>query len=543
VTGPSLFGRVRELPTNMAIYGLGDVAISIVNFLLLGLYVRYLSADDYGVLGLLGSVEVIAKIVFRFGLDGSFMRFFYDCETEEERQRLASTIFFFLLAVNGVVLLALLAVTPLLSHAMFGSAHESTALRLVLLNTFAIGFTFIPFHVLRIERRSTTFSLLTLARSALTVVLRLVLVVGLHMAVIGVVLADLLVTAALMVVLLKWFAPLIRPMFSRADLRKSLSFGAPRVPHAAAQQVMAVADKPILTLFTTVQDIGVYSMAVSFGLTQKLFLSAFESAWAPFYYATMREPDAGRVFRIVTTYGVAVLALLTVGLSVVGRDVAEAMTHGFFIAPDDPRWQAIGSIITWTAVGVLLQGVYLLTSIGLNITKRTEYYPVATMVAAATNVGLNFLLIPRYGIVGAGYANAAAYGVQAILGGIFSQRFYPVAYEWTRLARVVVIALVAYLIAHSIPSIRFERVFVRSSLAPLPDILVRGTAVVIVYVGLLAVSGFFHAEELATLRGMRRLLRGRTPVVTGPDTTELAGEIVSTDLPQADATVAAKPRD
>src|SRR4029079_16707966 len=179
--------------------------------------------------------------------------------------------------------------------------------------------------------------------------------------------------------------------------------------------------------------------------------------------------------------------------------LAAAMTHGFFIAPDDPRWQAIESIITWTAVGVLLQGVYLLTSIGLNITKRTEYYPVATMVAAATNVGLNFLLIPRYGIVGAGYANAAAYGVQAILGGIFSQRFYPVAYEWTRLARVVVIALVAYLIAHSIPSIRFERVFLRSSLAPLPDILVRGTAVVIVYVGLLAVSGFFHAEELATL--------------------------------------------
>ena len=369
---PPLLARIRELPTNMAIYGLGDVAISIVNFLLLGLYVKYLSAEDYGVLGLLGSVEVVAKIIFRFGLDGSFMRFFYDCQTEEERQRLASTIFFFLLAVNGAVLVVLLAATPALSRAMFSTAHQSTALRLVLLNTFAIGFTFIPFHVLRIERRSTTFSLLTLARSTLTVMLRLVLVVGFHMAVVGVVLADVFVTAALMVVLLRWFAPLIRPVFSRADLRKALAFGAPRVPHAAAQQVMAVADKPILTLFASMQDIGVYSMAVSFGLTQKLFLSAFESAWAPFYYATMREPDAGRVFRVVTTYGVAVLALLTVGLSVVGRDVAAAMTHGFFIAPDDPRWQAIGSIIAWTAVGVLLQGVYLLTSIGLNITKRTR---------------------------------------------------------------------------------------------------------------------------------------------------------------------------
>ena len=540
---PPLLARIRELPTNMAIYGLGDVAISIVNFLLLGLYVKYLSAEDYGVLGLLGSVEVVAKIIFRFGLDGSFMRFFYDCHTEEERQRLASTIFFFLLAVNGAVLVVLLAATPDLSRAMFSTAHQSTALRLVLLNTFAIGFTFIPFHVLRIERRSTTFSLLTLARSTLTVMLRLVLVVGFHMAVVGVVLADVFVTAALMVVLLRWFAPLIRPVFSRADLRKALAFGAPRVPHAAAQQVMAVADKPILTLFASVQDIGVYSMAVSFGLTQKLFLSAFESAWAPFYYATMREPDAGRVFRIVTTYGVAVLALLTVGLSVVGRDVAAAMTHGFFIAPDDPRWQAIGSIIAWTAVGVLLQGVYLLTSIGLNITKRTEYYPIATMAAAVTNVGLNFLLIPRFGIVAAGWANAAAYGVQAILGAAFSQRFYPVAYEWGRLARVALFAVLAYVAGRSLPSIRLEHVFVRSGLAPLPDILVRGTTVVVVYVGLLAVSGFFHAEELGTLRGLRRVWGGRTPVVTAPDTTELAGEIVSTDLPQAGETVVAKPQE
>src|SRR4051812_21435761 len=155
----------------MAIYGLGDVAVSIVNFLLLGVFVKYLSASDYGVLGLLGSVEVVAKIVFRFGLDGSFMRLFYDCEDDRSRQRLASTIFFFLLALNGVVLTALLAAAPALANLMLGGQAHTTALRVVLLNTFAMGFMFLPFHVLRIERRAVTFSLLTLARSVLTIVL------------------------------------------------------------------------------------------------------------------------------------------------------------------------------------------------------------------------------------------------------------------------------------------------------------------------------------------------------------------------------------
>jgi O-antigen/teichoic acid export membrane protein len=527
-----LFPKIRDLSKNMAIYGLGDVAVSIVNFLLLGIFVKYLSAADYGVLGLLGSVEVVAKIVFRFGLDGSFMRLFYEADDERSRQRLASTIFFFLLGLNGIVVVALLAAAPWIAGALLGGPTHTAALRLVLLNTFAMGFTFLPFHVLRIERRAVTFSLLTLARSVSTIVLRLVLVIGFGMQVLGIVLADLIVTMALMAVLIRWFAPLIRLTFSREVARDALAFGLPRVPHATAQQVMAVGDKPILKLFVTFQDIGIYSMAVSFGLTQKLFLSAFESAWAPFYYAAIREPDAPRVFRVVTTYGVAVLALLTAGLSAVGMDLAKGMTRGFFLAPDDPRWSAFATVITWTAIGVLLQGIYLLTSIGLNITKRTQYYPVATIAAAATNVGLNFMLIPRYGIVGAAWANGASYATQAALGFIFSQRFYRIDYEWGRLARIGLIAVVSATLARTVPHVQLPGVNSRASMAALPDAILRGTTVVVVYLGLLAVTRFFNADELRWLRALGRS-RPAPVVAPAPDSTEMAGEIVATDVMDA----------
>ena len=74
-----MFQKIRELSKNLAIYGLGDVAIQIVNFALLGVYVQYLSKTDYGILALLGSVEAVTKLFFRWGVDGSFMRFWYDC--------------------------------------------------------------------------------------------------------------------------------------------------------------------------------------------------------------------------------------------------------------------------------------------------------------------------------------------------------------------------------------------------------------------------------------------------------------------------------
>jgi O-antigen/teichoic acid export membrane protein len=524
-----LGSRLRELSKNITIYGLGDVAVSIVSFFLLPIFVDYLDARDYGVLGILGSLEVIGKIVFRFGLDGSFMRFFYDCEDETDRRRLASTIFFFLLALNGAVLTPLLIFAPRIATSLFGTPAYATALRLLLVNTFAIGFTFLPFHVLRIERRSTIFSALTLARSVMTIVLRVVFVILLRMHVTGIYLADVLVTAGVMMALTRWFAPLIRPIFSWTTLKETLAFGAPRVPHAGAQQVMAVGDRFILNMFARVDEVGIYQIAVSFGLTEKLFLSAFESAWAPFYYATVREADAGRVFRTVTTYGFAVLVLLTAGLSATGRDLVQAMTHGRIMAPSDPRWVQVSTVVTWTAVGVLLQGVYLLTSIGLNITKQTQYYPIATMVAAATNVGLNFLLIPKYGMVGAAWANGACYAVQAVLGYVFSQRFYPISYEWGRMARVAAAGIAACLTARALPSIHFVSSDPRSVMASLPDAFVRGATVVAVYVALLGVTRFFHANELQALRAMWRLQR--KPRVAGtPDSTELAGAIVATDV-------------
>jgi O-antigen/teichoic acid export membrane protein len=525
-----VFSKIRELSKNITVYGLGDVAVSVINFFLLGIYVLYFSAADYGVINVLGGLEVVAKIAFRFGLDGSFMRFFYEVGEGRGRQRLASTICFFLLALDGAVLVGLLAAAPWLSASLLGGTAYVNALRLMLINTFAIGFTFIPFHVLRMEQRTKTFSLLTLVRSVLTIVVRLVLVTKLGLGITGLYLADALVTVVVMAALAPWFAPLIRPMFSTETLRESLAFGLPRVPHAAAQQITAVGDKFILTLLgMPLTAIGVYGVAVSFGLAQKLFLSAFESAWAPFYYATIRERDAQRVFRTIATYGVAVLALLTAGIAAVGRDALKAMTHGRLLTPADPRWTDVSIVVAFTSLGVFFQGIYLLTSIGLNITKRTEYYPVATVTAAAVNVGLNFLLIPRLGIVGAAWANGIAYAMQAGLGYVLSQRFYPIAYEWGRIVRIVIAASAAYVFAMLLPSIHIAA-DPRSTLASVPDVLMRGATVVAIFGGLLALTGFFHAGELAALGALRRRGQPVQAHVRATDSTEMAGDIVATDL-------------
>ena len=175
----------------------------------------------------------------------------------------------------------------------------------------------------------------------------------------------------------------------------------------------------------------------------------------------------------------------------------------------------------WIALGVIFQGIYLVGSIGLVITKQTTWYPIATGIAAAVSLAANGVLISRYGLMGAAWANALAYATLALVTVVFSQRVYPIAYEWSRLIRIVVAGVVGYAAARAV--------------APEPSnavigLLVHGTVAAAGYAAVLFVTGFFHAGEIRMLREVRaRVLSRARPAAREPEPTdvEMAGEIVA----------------
>lgn len=513
-----MFQRLKGLGRDLAVYGAGDVATQAISLLLLPVYVRFLSPGDYGVLALLLSVEVLTKIVFRWGVDASFMRMYYDCPDQPARRLLASTIFIFLLVANGLALAVALACAPALARQLFGSPSQVPVLQLLLVNTFLGGFFFIPFHELRIQRRSPQFMALTITRSLCTIVLRLTLVIGLHLGVLGVVVADLIATVLFGALMLPRFIALIGPVFSRKLLGEALRFGLPRVPHGLAQQTVAVSDRYVLSLYATLHEIGLYSIGASFAMGLKLFLNAFEYAWAPFYFAIMREPDAKPTYRLVATWGAAVLVGLAMLVSAGASQIVAIMTT--------PLFHGAAAVMPWIAVSVVLQGLYLLTSIGLNVTKRTEFYPMATGLAAATSVGANLALVPRYGVIGAAIANTLSYGVLAVVSAFFAHRVYPIGYEWGRMARAGAAGLFGYVAA----------VLIVPGSWPAPLGLAGRAAVAsLVFVGLLALTGFLTSAErrrLVQLWGNARRQRSQRTLqaeaeIELSETAELAGNVVS----------------
>jgi hypothetical protein len=139
------------------------------------------------------------------------------------------------------------------------------------------------------------------------------------------------------------------------------------------------------------------------------------------------------------------------------------------------------------------------------------------------------LLVPQFGVVGAAWVNASAYFVLASVAFALSQRVYPYALEWGRMARLALAATGAWLLAMQLPD----------SLSPLVGLIARGLVVCAAYPVLLLALGFYDGRELRTVGRIAARLRARrtntpeTPAaLDGP--VEAGGAILEVPLVQDD---------
>jgi O-antigen/teichoic acid export membrane protein len=484
--------RLKDFSKSVVIYGAGDAAIALVSVFLLPIYVRFrfLTTADFGAIALIGSIEAFAKVVNRWGLDGAFMRYYHDRPDGPDRQRMTSTIVWFMIVVNGVLLMLALAGSAWLARAIALPSEYVLALRLMLANMFLMAFTVLPQHVMRMRQAAAVFSTFTFARSTGTILGRVLLVIGFRTGVAGIYATDLVLTVILLPLMWPWVRPLVTRAFSWTELRQLLRFGLPRLPHGLASQTLDGSPKLMLGQTVSADLVGVYQNGATLGAGVAYFKNALENAFAPFYYATARQDGAREVFAKVATYGVAVFVLLVAGTTAVSRDVILLLLK--------PEYLDALPVVPLIALAFAIQGVYQLTSIGLNLTGRTEFYPVATIVAALVSVALGSWMIPRYGLIGAGVTVLVSYATQAVVAFSLAQRVYHVRYERARLLRVVVAGAAGAAAGLWLPAMR-----------PLAGLLLRGATTTIVFAACLWVTGFFRPTERAFLQEMLTRLRQR----------------------------------
>jgi O-antigen/teichoic acid export membrane protein len=150
------------------------------------------------------------------------------------------------------------------------------------------------------------------------------------------------------------------------------------------------------------------------------------------------------------------------------------------------------------ATGVTLYALYLVLVVAIGRVGRTEFSFPVTATAAGANIGLNLALVPPHGLVGAGIALVGSYLVMLVLMYLVTRRYFPVPFQWGRLARIVGIAAALFAVGElTLPTAGAGGFLLRAALVPLLGLL-------------LYASGFFQAEELRYMRRLGERLRARS---------------------------------
>ena len=492
-----MFNNVRRISRQLAAYGTADVAVLAVNLLLLPLYTRVLSTTEYGALALLLVCEAFLKVVNRWGLDASFLRFYYDYRTEEERKTLGGTIAGFLTVANSALLIGLLTAAAPINRRLFGSLEFAAAYRLLVLNNFAGAFLFLPLGLLRIQERSRLFAMLTFLRSFGTVLFRLILVIGLRYGVMGIVLADVIVTALLLAALAKTTRGMLAWRFSSTMLRHVLAYGLPHVPHGLLSQTMGMADRFVLGIYMPLREVGLYLIGSTVAGVIKFYPVAFEAAWMPFAFDSLRRRDAPTLFARMGTYAFAVLVFLAVGLAGLAPPaMACALPAGY---------QSVAPLVPMLVVAMAIQALtwFLMTS--LNIAKQTRVYPVITAIGAGASISANLLLIPPFGMRGAAIALLTSQTITTTVTAYFAQRAYHIPYEVARLSKVLGVSIVTYFIMTMV-----------EPASPWWTLGLRAGLLALLPIGLYLVR-FFQPHEMSQMYQFLTPMAVRAPVLDSPD--------------------------
>lgn len=431
-----MFDNVRRLFRQSAVYGSGEAVVFAANFLLLPVFTRILEPVDYTALALLLLLQAFLAPLNRLGLDESYLRFYYECESDEQKRTLTGTTGLFLGAVNVGLLAALLLGAPAVSLFLHGSTDHVAAIRLVALNGFITAFFIVPHGLMRARGQPGRFARWLIVRAAGLVAGRLVLVAGLRMGVLGWVLAEVLVSAILFLGFTRVVRGLVAWRFSWPLLRDLLRYGFPRTPYALLYQTMGMSERYFIPRYLAPDSLGIYHMGGNVAGVLRIYQDAVLRAWMPFAFETMRRPDAPRVLARLATVAFAGLVLATLGLAVFAEPLIVLMT--------DAAFHGASEVAPLLVLGVAVQVVAVFLTTSLNIGKETRALPrIAGLAAVATLAG-SLVFIPRFGLIGGALAVGGGQLTLAVATAVVAQRRYHIPYELSRLARIALSGAVLY---------------------------------------------------------------------------------------------------
>jgi len=436
--------RLIQHLRNYASAGLLSALVALITFPIL---TRNLSVADYGIVGLITSSVTLFIAVGKLGMQHAVIRFFAQVTNANiafSVRQMNSTVsaVFLVLAALATVLFLFTGFKILPEFLQYENISSLFLMASAIVFVRILGSGIMNF--LRAQQRSAEVAIAqSLARFLnLTLILAVVFVTVLEpfSVITCLFLAEL---AGVCYVAYQYRSDF---QFSYAGISGELAkamllYGMPLMILESLSLVLRLSDRYLIEAMLGVDELGQYS--ASYNLTSYLdiiILAAVLQAVRPAYMQIWESQGAektseflSRCFHLYMVVGIPFVVMFS---------ITSPYLLSFLAGPK----YAIGTvIIPYIAMSFWLEGALTLLAAGLYIFKNTKVLMFCSLAATIINLGLNLLLIPRFGITGAAAVTVFSYCVFMVAVTVMAFRHVSFSVQWKAPMIVSSVSVIVFL--------------------------------------------------------------------------------------------------
>lgn len=187
----------------------------------------------------------------------------------------------------------------------------------------------------------------------------------------------------------------------------SLKLSIPLIIYSFASQVLNVSDRTMIGKMVGASEVGIYGTLSNVSALSLIVWSSINSSFIPYLFQNIDDEEGRKQVRSSASYTLLFYAGIALLITFVAPEIVG------ILAPKE-YYEAV-YLMPPIAAGMFLTAIGNMYSNVLLFYKKTQYIMIASIIAAALNVVLNFIMIPRYGYQAAAYTTLFSYIVLALI--------------------------------------------------------------------------------------------------------------------------------
>lgn len=399
-------------PAAILAFALGPISSAILGVITVPIIAWFFSQEDVGRITMLQIFLGFSTMLFSLGLDQAYIREFHE---EQDKPALLKRALLPGLLLLTFTLLTIISFGGLLADWLFDISSLAFSLLIVIAMFSSFISRFLSL-ILRMNERGLAYSMSQLLPKAVLLAV-IVLYVALDFAknINNLLLANVVAILSVSFVY-SWntrgeWLKAITAHFDFLKFKKMFKFGMPLIWGGVSFWGLTAVDKIFLRAMTSFEELALYSVSVSFASAALVFQTIFSTVWAPIVYKWAKSGEGldnvHKVVRYVLL--VVVLCFCLAGL------LSPLITY---LLPDN--YEAVQWIVVACIGYPLLYTLSETTVVGINISRRTGFSMLSSLIALIVNCCGNFFLVPHYGAAGAAVSTCVSFFVFFILRTEFS---------------------------------------------------------------------------------------------------------------------------